>query len=66
MSVAVSVRKNVLSEQYSSKTDILSGNWKNVKCVSDAQKYKLRKYADYQEMSIVGEYPCPDNGRSLT
>lgn len=22
----------------------------------DAQKGKLRKYADYQEMSIVGEY----------
>ena len=24
----------------------------------DAQKDKLRKYADYQEMSIVGEYSC--------
>lgn len=35
VSVAVSVRKNVLSEQYRSKTDILSGNWKNVKCVWD-------------------------------
>lgn len=32
----------------------------------DAQKDKLRKYADYQEMSIVGEYPCSDNGRSPT
>ena len=28
----------------------------------DAQKDKLRKYADYQEMSIVGEYS--DEGKS--
>ena len=28
----------------------------------DAQKDKLRKYADYQEMSIVGEYS--DDGKS--
>ena len=28
----------------------------------DAQKDKLKKYADYQEMSIVGEYS--DEGKS--
>lgn len=28
----------------------------------DAQKDKLRKYADYQEMPIVGEYS--DEGKS--
>ena len=28
----------------------------------DAQKDKLRKYADYKEMSIVGEYS--DEGKS--
>lgn len=35
VSVAVSVRKNVLSKRYRWKKDILSGSLKNVKCVLD-------------------------------